>query len=81
MCMSMSKRIQIPAAEAEYEYLKRAARKAGLPLAEWARRLLRAGADELLGAETLSPEAAFAMLCGLEAPLPEDAETLGEAQP
>ena len=68
--MSMSKRVQIPTGEAEYEHLKRAARKEGLPLAEWARRLLRVGAEEALGAERLSPEAAFSALCDLRAPLP-----------
>ena len=68
--MSMTKRIQVPITEAEYEVFRRVARKQGLTLAEWARRLLRAGAEEVLGGERLSPEAAFELLCALEAPLP-----------
>ena len=76
--MSMSKRVQIPAGEAEYEQLKRAARKEGLSLAEWARRLLRAGAEDVLGAERLSPDAAFEVLCDLRAPLPHRAPASGE---
>ena len=68
--MSMTKRIQIPTSEGEYEHLKRAAHKEGLTLAEWARRLLRRGAEESLGAERLSPEAAYEQLTGLALPLP-----------
>jgi hypothetical protein len=70
MFMSMSKRIQIPTSESEYEHLKRAARREGLPLAEWSRRLLRQGAERTLGAERLSPEAALKALAHLALPLP-----------
>ena len=68
--MSMNKRIQIPASESEYEHLKRAARREGLPLAEWSRRLLRRGAEEALGGMRLSPEAALETLSHLALPLP-----------
>ena len=70
MCMSMTKRIQIPTTEGEYEHLKRAARREGLPLAEWARRLLRQGAEQSLGADRLTPEGALAQLADLALPLP-----------
>jgi len=74
--MSMTKRIQVPITEAEYEVFRRVARKQGLTLAEWTRRLLRDGTQAVLGGEQLTPEAALRMLCSLEAPLPHPAVRL-----
>lgn len=67
--MSMSKRIQIPVGEQDCSLFHAAARRAGLPLAEWARRQLRENADEVLGRKALSPREALAMLKKLEAPI------------
>ena len=67
--MSMSKRIQIPVGEQDCSQFQAAARRAGLPLAEWARRQLREKADEVLGREALSPREALARLKKLEAPI------------
>jgi len=71
----MNKRIQIPVEAAEADILRRAARRAGLPLAEWARRLLRAGAARELGAVEPTPREALAALRALEAPV-ADVETM-----
>ncbi|MFV1959949.1 MAG: hypothetical protein ACC662_11130 [Planctomycetota bacterium] len=73
----MNKRIQIPVAKTEAELLKRAARRAGLPLAEWARRLLRAGAAQELGAGGRTPGEALDALCALDAPV-ADVDTMIE---
>ena len=67
--MSMRKRIQIPVADHEISYLQAAARRAGLPLAEWARRHLRQKAEEVLGEGALDPHEALALLKALEAPV------------
>jgi len=49
--MSMSKRFQIPSDEQDQKLFREAAHRAGLPAAEWARRILRAQArKELKGA-------------------------------
>lgn len=77
MGMSMSKRIQIPVEEAEADLLRRAARRAGLPLAEWARRLLRAGAERELGPGTRTPREALEAMFALEASV-ADVETMIE---
>lgn len=69
MHMSMSKRIQIPVSEQECSHFQAAARRAGLPLAEWARRELREKADEMLGKEGLPPRDALARLKALDAPI------------
>jgi hypothetical protein len=66
--MSMTKRIQIPVGDQECSHFQAAARRAGLPLAEWARRQLRAKADEVLGGATLGPREALELLKSLEAP-------------
>jgi hypothetical protein len=67
--MSMTKRIQIPVGDQERSHFQAAARRAGLPLAEWARRQLREKADEALGGAALGPRDALALLKGLEAPV------------
>lgn len=67
--MSMTKRIQIPVGDQESSRFQAAARRAGLPLAEWARRQLREKADEVLGGGALDPRDALAALKGLEAPV------------
>ena len=77
MIMSMTKRIQIPVTEAERQYLKAAAQKANLPLAEWARRELRRKADEVLGQQSVTAEQALEALFLLEGPV-ADVETMIE---
>jgi hypothetical protein len=67
--MSMAKRLQIPVSEQEYSHFQVAARRAGLPLAEWARRRLREGAEETLGGAPLGPKEALAFLKSLNAPV------------
>lgn len=79
VCMSMSKRIQIPVGEPDCSQFQAAARRAGLPLAEWARRQLREKADEVLGGKTLSPREALARLKGLEAPIAPVEKMLDES--
>ncbi len=69
MIMSMNKRLQIPIDERERSYLQAAARRADLPLAEWARRQLRAKADEVMAGSALSPSEALAQLKALAAPV------------
>ncbi|HXM71544.1 MAG TPA: hypothetical protein VN970_10450 [Thermoanaerobaculia bacterium] len=68
MVMSIMKRLQIPIDDQERSRFRAAARRAGLPLAEWARRQLREKADEVLGAP-LDPREALALLEALEAPV------------
>ena len=77
MCMSMNKRLQIPVDEAEAALFRRAARRAGVSLAEWARRLLRAGARRELGARKKTPEEALRDMFALELPV-ADVETMIE---
>lgn len=77
MIMSMTKRIQIPVTEAERQYLKAAAQKANLPLAEWARRELRRRAAEQLGVQPVTVEEALEALFSLEGPV-ADVETMIE---
>ena len=77
MIMSMTKRIQIPVTEAERQYLKAAAQKANLPVAEWARRELRRKADEVLGQQPVTVEQALEALFSLEGPV-ADVETMIE---
>lgn len=67
--MSMTKRIQIPVGDQECSHFQAAARRAGLPLAEWARRQLREKADEALGRVELGPREALELLKSLEAPI------------
>jgi hypothetical protein len=67
--MSMPKRLQIPIGDQERSHLQAAARRAGLPLAEWARRQLREKADEVLCGAALDPRQALASLKALEAPV------------
>jgi hypothetical protein len=67
--MSRTKRIQIPVGDQECSYFQAAARREGLPLAEWARRQLREKADEVLGRAALGPREALARLMALEAPV------------
>jgi len=65
----MTKRLQIPVSDQESSRFQAAARRAGLPVAEWARRQLRSKADESLGGASLSPCEAVALLKALEAPV------------
>ena len=67
--MSMTKRLQIPVTEQECSHFQAAARRAGVPLAEWARRQLREKAEETLGGATLGPREALALLKRLDAPI------------
>jgi hypothetical protein len=67
--VSMTKRLQIPVSDQDSSQFQAAARRAGLPVAEWARRQLRNKADETLGAAPLSPREALALLKALEAPV------------
>ncbi len=66
--MSMTKRLQIPISEQECSYLQAAARRAGMPLAEWARRQLREKADQTLRG-SVGPREALDSLKGLDAPV------------
>jgi hypothetical protein len=69
MLMSMTKRIQIPVGEQDSARFQAAARRAGLPLAEWARRQLREKAEETLRGTRLAPREALAQLSSLNAPV------------
>jgi uncharacterized protein (DUF1778 family) len=64
-----TKRLQIPVSDQESSQFRAAAHRAGLPLADWARRQLREKADEAIGEATLSPHEALALLKSLEAPV------------
>jgi len=64
--MSMTKRLQIPVSEQECAYFQAAARRAGLPLAEWARRQLRVKAEE---GTTLGRREALELIKSLDAPV------------
>lgn len=77
--MGMSKRIQIPVGEQDCSLFQAAARRVGLPLAEWARRQLREKADEILGREAISPSEALARLKKLKAPIAPIEEMLDES--
>lgn len=66
--MSMTKRLQIPISEQECAHLQAAARRAGLPLAEWARRQLREKAEETLGGG-FGPREALDVIKKLNAPV------------
>jgi hypothetical protein len=65
--MSSTKRIQIRVGDQEFSRFQAAARRAGLPLAEWARRQLRAKADEVLSEGTRERLEAAELLASLEA--------------
>lgn len=67
--MSMTKRLQIPVSDQDSSQFQAAARRAGLPVAEWARRQLRNKAEETLGGATLGPREALALLKSLDAPV------------
>lgn len=67
--MSMTKRLQIPISDQECSRFQSAARRAGLPLSEWARRQLREKAEEALGGATLGPREALALIKSLDAPI------------
>lgn len=67
--MSMNKRLQIPVSEEETSRFQAAARRSGLPLAEWARRHLREKAEEALQSHKMGPLAAWELLTSLEAPV------------
>jgi hypothetical protein len=67
--MSMTKRLQIPVSDQECSHFQSAARRAGLPLSEWARRQLRKKAEETLGGVTLGPREALALIKSLNAPI------------
>ena len=67
--MTMTKSLQVPIGDHERSRFQAAARRAGLPLVEWARRQLREKADEVLGGADLAPREALAQLKALEAPV------------
>ncbi|MCB0317156.1 MAG: hypothetical protein KDD56_00260 [Bdellovibrionales bacterium] len=67
--MSKNKRLQIPISEAEESLLKSAARRAGLPLAAWARSVLREKATQSGSSEDLSPEEILEKMFSLNAPI------------
>ena len=67
--MSMTKRIQIPITESEARSFQVAAKKAGLSLAEWARRLMKAKAKASMGPSKRTPEAALKALFEVNAPI------------
>jgi hypothetical protein len=73
--MAMSKRIQIPVEEPELALVRAAASRAGQPLAEWARNVLREEARQQLGEVQLDPQAALKSLFSAEAPV-DDLETM-----
>lgn len=66
--MSMTKRLQIPVSEQECSYFQAAARRAGMPLAEWARRQLREKAEETLSGAA-GPREALDLIKSLNAPV------------
>jgi hypothetical protein len=67
--MSMVKRLQIPVSEQDCSHFQAAARRAGLPLSEWARRQLREKAKETMGGTVLGPHEALALIKALDAPV------------
>ena len=71
MFMAMTKRIQIPVEEPELALVKAAASRAGMPVAEWARGILREEARRELGESDLDPRRALAQLFSLDAPVDE----------
>jgi hypothetical protein len=73
----MTKRIQIPISDQDRDLLAAAARRARLPLAEWARAHLRRKAQEEIGRPKRSPAQAAEALCSLGAPV-ADVETMIE---
>jgi hypothetical protein len=79
----MRTRLQIPVDDQERSHFQAAARRAGLPLAEWARRQLREKADEVLGGAARSPHEALARLKALDAPVAQVEKMIEEsvAQP
>ena len=66
----MTKRVQIPVDEAELELYQTAARRAGLPLAEWARRHLRSLALKAPLDSDGTPQEAARQLCAMNLPTP-----------
>ncbi len=65
----MTKRLQVPVTPEESARLHAAARRSGLPLAEWARRHLREKAEESLGSSTMTPREALEGLSRLNGPV------------
>ncbi|MFC1482319.1 hypothetical protein ACFL51_00785 [Myxococcota bacterium] len=70
----MTTRIQIPITEGDAALLKAAARRAGLTLAEWARRILAEHALRQAG-EGSGPHEALQAMFALDAPV-ADVETM-----
>ncbi|MBT3224471.1 MAG: antitoxin [Proteobacteria bacterium] len=75
--MTMTKRIQIPIDEPELALVKAAATRAGLAVAEWARRILREEARREIGGVDLCPKRALGLLFEADAPI-SDLETMLE---
>lgn len=69
--MGRSRRIQIPVDEPELALVKAAATRAGLPVAEWARSILRQEARRELGEADLGPREALDLLFSLAGPVDE----------
>lgn len=62
------KRFQIPVDEKEDRLFHRAAKRVGLPAAEWARRRLKIEADRTLSSSNLTPQQILNELRNLNAP-------------
>lgn len=67
--------MQIPVDDAELHLLRLAARRSGVPLAQWARDLLRDEAVRTMRSGPGGPAAAAERLCGLGAPV-SDVDTM-----
>jgi hypothetical protein len=67
--MSTTRYLQIAISDHERFHFQAAARRAGLPLAEWARLHLREKADEMMDTAALDPYGALALLKSLDAPI------------
>jgi hypothetical protein len=67
--MTMTKRIQIPVEEPELALVRAAASRAGRPLADWARAVLRDEARHQLGESRLDPRSALELLLSADAPV------------
>lgn len=75
----MSKRIQIPISESEARLFKASAKKTGLSLAEWARRLMKAKAQESMGPLKKTSEAALKSLFAINAPIDDVEVMIGQS--
>ncbi len=77
--MAMTKRVQIPIDQAELDLYRAAADRAGLPLAEWARRHLREVALQVSVEAPVTPQEAVRELCAMNLPTPPLAQMIRES--